>query len=401
MEQQSRVVNDKWIKASVLAGLWAGIEIIAGSFLHNLRIPFSGTFLTLISILLVIGFFQIWPKYGIIWRAGLITALMKSISPSSVIMGPMIAIALEGFIMEFAIRVAGKNITGYLGAGMLAMVGVLTHKVLRLYLLFGWDIFRIYEEIFTFTTGKIGFAHIDPTRAVLALFLLYAFLGLIFALMGYKLGQKAKHEQNSEFITLSGTNSKQWKQPSENIEYSTRFLVLLVITIPFMLFALSRLTLGVALILTIPWFVFVFWRYSFALRQLRKWLFWMQLLVIIVLAWFFTATSSSGLEGRLEALSGGIIMVLRALVVVTGFASLSTELRAPLMQQLFFRSGFRQLYISINHAFGILPMVIGGLSTPRQFILSPLRSISNSLRKVNSWHQNLVDTLNQKMPHSN
>lgn len=72
MEQSKTIVNDKWIKASVLAGLWAGIEIIAGSFLHNLRIPFSGTILTLISIVLVVGLFQIWPKYGIIWRAGLI-----------------------------------------------------------------------------------------------------------------------------------------------------------------------------------------------------------------------------------------------------------------------------------------------------------------------------------------
>ena len=144
MEQSKRIVNDKWIKASVLAGLWAGIEIIAGSFLHNLRIPLSGSILTLISILLVIGFFQIWPKYGIIWRAGLITALMKSISPSAVILGPMIAIAVEGFLMELAVRVAGRNITGYIGAGVITMVGVLIHKIVRLFLLYGWDILILF-----------------------------------------------------------------------------------------------------------------------------------------------------------------------------------------------------------------------------------------------------------------
>ena len=132
------------------------------------------------------------------------------------------------------------------------------------------------------------------------------------------------------------------------------------------------------------------------MRQLKKWLLWMQLLVILVLAWFFSKTSSGGLEGRLIALSGGVIMVLRALVVVTGFAAISTELRAPVMQQLFFRSGFRQLYISVNHAFGILPMVVGGLSTPRQFILNPARSIANSLRNVNSWHQYLVRSLDKE-----
>lgn len=396
MEQIKRIVNDKWIKASVLAGLWAGIEIIAGSFLHNLRIPFSGTILTLISVILVIGFFQIWPKYGIIWRAGVITALMKSISPSAVIMGPMIAITMEGFIMELAVRVAGRNLTGYIAAGMLTMVAILIHKVVRLFLMYGWDIFLIYEEMFIFATKKLGFIHVQPMRAVLSLFLLYAVLGALAAFVGYRLGQRAKKEQNLDQTLASEGHAKQWQQPSENIQYSTKFLILLVIVIPLMLFALSTLSLTYALILTLPWFVFIFWRYRFAMRQLRKWLFWMQLLVILVLAWFFSKTSADGLDGRLEALSGGLIMVLRALVVVTGFAALSTELRAPLMQRIFFRSGFRQLYLSVNHAFGILPMVISGLTTPRQFIVNPARSIANSLRNVNSWHQHLLASLDEK-----
>ncbi len=396
MEEIKGKVNDKWIKASVLAGLWAGIEIIVGSFLHNLRIPFSGTFLTLISIVLVIGIFQIWPKYGIIWRAGLITALMKSISPSAVILGPMIAIALEGFIMEFVVRVAGRNIIGYIGAGLLTMVGVLVHKVVHLFFLYGWNIFLIYEEMFIYATKKIGFIHVQPTQAVLTLFSAYALLGALAAFMGYKLGQKAKNEQYSEYTPSSEIQAKQWEQPSENIEYSTRFLILLVVIIPLMLFALSTFTLIAALILTIPWFIFIFWRYRFAMRRLKKWLFWMQLLVILVLAWFFSKTSSGGLEGHLAALSDGIIMVLRALVVVTGFAALSTELHAPLMQRLFFRSGFRQLYISINHAFGILPIVVSSFTTPRQFITNPARSIANSLRYVDSWHQHLVQSIDDK-----
>ena len=396
MEQPKRAVSDKWIKASVLAGLWAGIEIIAGSFLHNLRIPFSGTILTLISIVLVIGFFQIWPKYGIIWRAGLITALMKSISPSAVILGPMIAITVEGLIMELAVRIAGRNITGYISAGMLTMVGILIHKVVRLFLMYGWDIFQIYEEMFMYATDKLGFIHVQPMRAVLSLFLIYAVLGALAAFVGYRLGQRAKREQNSDYTLSPEKHAKQWQKPSEEIEYSTHFLILLVIVIPLMLFALSNVNLGVAFILTLPWFVFIFWRYRFAMRQLKKWLFWMQLLVILVLAWFFSKTSSGGLEGRLIALSGGMIMVLRALVVVTGFAALSTELRAPLMQRIFFRSGFRQLYLSVNHAFGILPMVISSFTTPREFIVNPARSIASSLRNVNRWHHHLVASLDEK-----
>lgn len=396
MEQSKRIVSDKWIKASVLAGLWAGIEIIAGSFLHNLRIPFSGTILTFISIILVVGFFQIWPKYGIIWRAGVITALMKSISPSAVILGPMIAITVEGFIMELAVRIVGRNVTGYITAGMLTMVGILVHKIVRLFMLFGWDIFLIYEEMFIYATNILDFMPIQPVHAVTVLFIVYAFIGALAAFLGYRLGQRAKKEQHDDYASSPEVNANQWQQPSEEIEYSTQFLVLLVVVIPLLLLGLSVLSLSSALLLTLPWFVFIFWRYRFAMRQLKKWLFWMQLLVILVLAWFFSKTSGGGLEGRLIALSSGMVMVLRALVVVTGFAAISTELRAPLMQRLFFRSGFRQLYLSVNHAFGILPMVISGLSTPRQFILNPARSIANSLRNVNSWHQYLVRSLDKE-----
>ena len=396
MEQSKRIVSDKWIKASVLAGLWAGIEIIAGSFLHNLRIPFSGTILTFISIILVVGFFQIWPKYGIIWRAGVITALMKSISPSAVILGPMIAITVEGFIMELAVRIVGRNVTGYITAGMLTMVGILVHKIVRLFMLFGWDIFLIYEEMFIYATNILGFMPIQPVHAITVLFIVYAFIGALAAFLGYRLGQRAKKEQHDDYASSPEVNANQWQQPSEEIEYSTQFLVLLVVVIPLLLLGLSVLSLSSALLLTLPWFVFIFWRYRFAMRQLKKWLFWMQLLVILVLAWFFSKTSGGGLEGRLIALSSGMVMVLRALVVVTGFAAISTELRAPVMQRLFFRSGFRQLYLSVNHAFGIFPMVVGGLSTPRQFILNPARSIANSLRNVNSWHQYLVRSLDKE-----
>lgn len=395
MAQQTALVSDKWIKASVLAGLWAGVEIIAGSFLHNLKIPFSGTFLTLISIVLVIGFFQIWPKYGIIWRAGLITALMKSISPSSVILGPMIAITVEGFIMELSIRVLGRNVMGYLMAGMFTMVGILVHKIIRLYLLYGWDIFLIYEEMYNFATRSLEFLHTQPMRAVLILFVIYGLLGCLAALFGYKLGQKAKEEQLRDVSFSEALKNEMWDRPTEEIAYSTRYLLMLVVLIPLLLFGLNKLDWIPALLITIPWFIFVFRRYYFALRQLKKWLFWMQLFVILVLAFFFSRTVESGLEGRLIALSGGFIMVLRALVVVTGFAALSTELRAPLMQRLFFRSGFRQLYLSVNHAFGIVPLVINSFTSARRFIVNPARSIAVSLRHVNSWHHHLLRLLDE------
>ncbi len=99
-----------WLKAAVLGGLWASVEIIIGSFFHNLRLPFGGTILAANATILMIAFYQMWPEKGLIWRAGLIAALMKSISPSAIILGPMIGIMSEALIIEMFLRVFGNNL---------------------------------------------------------------------------------------------------------------------------------------------------------------------------------------------------------------------------------------------------------------------------------------------------
>jgi len=81
-------LSDKWKKAAIIGGLWASIEIVIGSFLHNMRIPFAGTILAVQGIIILLAFTSFWQQRGIIIRAGIITALMKSISPSAVILGP-------------------------------------------------------------------------------------------------------------------------------------------------------------------------------------------------------------------------------------------------------------------------------------------------------------------------
>ena len=98
MELQNKL-NDTWIKASIIGTFWAASEIIIGSFLHNLKIPFSGNILTSFAIILLISFSYKWKVKGLFWRAGVICALMKTISPSAVIFGPMIAIMAQAFIL--------------------------------------------------------------------------------------------------------------------------------------------------------------------------------------------------------------------------------------------------------------------------------------------------------------
>src|SRR5271169_5599624 len=104
-----RSASDLWRKAAVLGSLWACFEITLGSFLHNAQFPLSGHILTGIGIALLVAGRRLWPEKGLLWRAGLICAAMKSISPSAFILSPMIAISIEGFLLETGVLVAGAN----------------------------------------------------------------------------------------------------------------------------------------------------------------------------------------------------------------------------------------------------------------------------------------------------
>ena len=146
--------------------IWAAIEIIIGSFLHNLRVPFSGTMLAIMSVYLMIAFVQIWDDRGLIWRAGLICALMKSVSPSAVILGPMTGIILEALLLESFIRLFGRNLIGYLAGGAAAVLSSLIHKAAALLILYGFDLVRILGELYRFSIRQINLEGTDPVIVI-------------------------------------------------------------------------------------------------------------------------------------------------------------------------------------------------------------------------------------------
>jgi len=57
-------LNNTWLKASILGATWAASEIILGSFLHNLHIPFKGSILTAIALTLLIAVNYKWTDRG-------------------------------------------------------------------------------------------------------------------------------------------------------------------------------------------------------------------------------------------------------------------------------------------------------------------------------------------------
>ncbi|HHB80097.1 MAG TPA: hypothetical protein ENK85_12775, partial [Saprospiraceae bacterium] len=166
---KQKKLSTLWLKAAVIGSIWAAFEIIVGSFLHNMRVPFSGTFLAAASIFLLVSFMQIWKEPGIILRAGIICALMKSISPSAVILGPMIGIFLEAFLLEASRFLLGRHLMAYVVGGALALSSTLFQKLGMLLVTYGFDLVAIAKPFYYYLVKITKLNSVPPKYLVIGI----------------------------------------------------------------------------------------------------------------------------------------------------------------------------------------------------------------------------------------
>ncbi len=380
-------LNPIWLKASITGGLWASIEIIFGSFMHNLRIPFSGTILTTQGIILLIAFYQMWPQKGLIWRAGLICALMKSISPSSVLLGPMSGIFFEALMLEAGIVVLGANLSGFCFGGALGLISTLVHKVISLLILYGFDIVIIYKNLFYFITKQINIKNADLWTLIILIIAFYIIIGVLAALFGLSIGKRTKKlkAEKKDFKINRDKNIEVFKLHDEQV-FNKILLILHLIMIPFGLILINYVNLyfSVPLILTYLLFCAVYYKNS--LRRLKKPIFWIQLLIIVIMATIFWKGFSFS-EGvfNVQGLIVGLKMNLRAIFIVIVFSSLCVELRNPLIKTFLYKKGFSNLYLALTLSFSALPVMMEAIPKPLVFIKSPIKTFAKINLQADEW----------------
>lgn len=382
-----KTLSDIWLKASVVGGLWAAVEIIIGSFMHNLRIPFAGSILTAQGIMLLMAFYRMWPEKGLIWRAGLICALMKSISPSSVILGPMSGIFFEALLLETGIRIFGNNYAGFLLGGSLGMLSSLVHKVASLLILYGFNIVPIYKNFYLFLTRQVNISDANPWMLVWIFIIAYAVAGIIAVLIGLAIGIRSKKIISGNIdITDKSTQNKDIFSLSPGQKFNALLLYFHIIMIPGGLFMLNCLDIYLAIPVISTYLFFCVLNYPNSLRRLRKPIFWVQLIIIIILAGIFWAGFNTGGEiFNTDGLYIGLEMNLRAIFIVIAFSSLSIELRNPIVSRFLSRGRFSQLYYTLNLAFGALPSMMKGMPKPLQLIKNPVKWAATINAQADRW----------------
>jgi len=384
--ERSAPLSDLWLKAAVLGSLWASIEIIVGSFLHNLRIPLAGSLLAATGAGLLTGAHQIWPERGLFWRAGLICALMKSISPTAVVLGPMIGIFTESLLLEAATRLLGRTALGYAVGGALAVSSTLFQKIAGFIVTFGLNVVALYVRLCEFAARSLRLPFLGPLELLVALAVIDVLLGASVALAARRVGRKTRA------VPLPPLPQEEGAWHGFKLDPQQKFsLVLLAGDLTGLaagLLLLQAYPLWAALLWAAAFTVWVGHRYRGGLRRFRRPRLWIELAALMLLSGLLLGASQNGL-GRWtwNGLREGLEMIVRAWLIIAGFAAVSVELRNPRIIEWFTRRRMRGFSDALGVAFQALPAFAAALAEQRQFVRRPLAALSHLLGQADAWLQ--------------
>ncbi len=372
--------QDTWLKAAVIGSIWASFEIIFGSFFHSLRLPFAGTFMTFTSVILLIAFSYKWLDKGLYIKAGLIAALMRSLMPTSVILGPLIGILVEAFIFQVALNIFGRNFVAFALAGILAMFSAIVHKIVSIILIYGFDIVKILENLYYLF---LHITHLNlPLKQLFYLVVgVYVFLGITAAFIGQYVGKNLTKIPYSSNIEFSNFKIKNDLFDTQNFKYDSKLIILHLILLVLFLLSLDFFPLNYSIIPIAIYLIWIWKRYAKTMRHLKRAGFWFQLLVIGIMAiWLW--------QDKVAGMMIGIKMILRAIVVVSSFTAISVELKNPLVKALLYKKGYSQLYASLGLATSAVPFIVKNISKDKKGLLNPFKILQKAI--------NLSDILLQK-----
>ena len=372
-----------WRRAAVLGSLWAASEILLGSFLHNLRVPLRGHIMTAIAIAVLAGGHRVWRQRGVVWRAGLIAAAMKSVSPSAVLLGPMVAITMEGLAFEFGLRLVGGGAAGVVLGGAFAMSWTFAHQVMSLLVTYGLNLLEVYTRLVQLAEAQLGRVPLGAWGPVAALATLNVIVGAVAAAAGWRAAARRDIELPRSRAETSAVLPV--PRPRTPITPHLAALAALAVALPGGLLALARLPLPAGAAVVTGILALVALRWGPALKHLLRLRFWLTILLLTAVTAVAFQVGSAGLAAARDGLRVALLMTLRAILVTACFAAAGVELVNPRLQRWMARAGAAPLLAAGETAFGTLPAVIAAMPPARTMLRHPFRSVGSLVQFLDAW----------------
>ena len=377
-----------WLKAAVIGSIWASFEIVFGGFFHSLRLPFAGTFLTFSSIVLLTAFSYKWQDKNLFIKAGIVAALMRSLMPTSIILGPLIGILIEAFFFQLFLNLLGRNFMAYALAGIMAMFSAIMHKIISIILIYGLDIVKILENLY-YVFLHITHMKLPLNQLITTIAISYIFLGTLAAVTGQYVGKKLLKQGVVAPIDMGQLAFKNNLFDIEHFKYQSKYIFIHLIVLILFLIGLEIYPLQYLIGPILIYMIFIFKRYGKSLRRLAKPLFWIQLIIIVLMAvWLW--------DNKIQGLLVGIKMILRAILVVSAFTAISVELKNPLVKALLYKKGYSQLYATLGLATSAVPFILKNISQDKKTLFKPLKVLQQSISLSDTLLQEFKRQIYQK-----
>jgi len=177
-----------YVMVGLFGALWGVVETTLGTYV-NVIFPwftntfFKGVILGSIGVAVALtGRFFI-QKRGSVFLIGVITALLKTLSPGGARIGPIVAILMQGLLMEIVLSAAGDpRRWAYVLGGALAVGWNFPHKFIMMRVMYGRNVVQVYTKLAQDGSEMLG---IDASLALLILSILLGVRLLIGGVAGW------------------------------------------------------------------------------------------------------------------------------------------------------------------------------------------------------------------------
>lgn len=143
-----KVLNyNEFITTALFGALWGVIEVSLGTILHASKIPFRGTALTIIAVVLITTSRSFINYKGSMIAISAVAASLKLITLPGFNITPFIAILMQGIIAEVVFTFFSYHLISALLSGSFIMLYTLIHSLIMQGIFFGLGIYNVYVEI--------------------------------------------------------------------------------------------------------------------------------------------------------------------------------------------------------------------------------------------------------------
>lgn len=180
MKQEQNPQLDLDIKRAAQLSL---TEICLGSIGHGFKIPLTGQILSLnqLGFLLNAVNRDKLPKSSAFEISG-IAAILKSFSPAGQKLGPMLSIAMQGFLFWLGISIFGLNLLGQALGAVLLSLWAFIQPFITLFMIYGFDLLRLIDFYMQKINEDYSFIALSVAYAVISVVILKVFLSIGFVI---------------------------------------------------------------------------------------------------------------------------------------------------------------------------------------------------------------------------